>query len=87
MPWIFEHVESVLALIGALVTFAGWNITQGVRLKAAEKEIENLQKSQEVLRSQQDTMVKPLYDELRRIGEKLAHIEGFLTAKKQGEQP
>lgn len=85
MPWIFEHAESVLALMGALITFAGWNITQGVRLKAVEKEVELLKTAQATLREQQDAMVRPLYEELRRIGEKLAHIEGFLTAKKQSE--
>lgn len=86
MPWLFEHVESVLALLGALVTFASWNISQGLRLKTAEAEIAETKKSLGELKVQQDTMVKPLYDELRRIGEKLAHIEGFLTAKKQREQ-
>lgn len=85
MPWLFEHVESVLAIIGALVTFTSWNLSQGIRLKAAEREIENLRNSLTGIVAKQDEMVKPLYDELRRIGEKLAHIEGFLTAKKHSE--
>ena len=85
--WFFEHAESILVILGALLTFTTWNITQGVRLRAAEKDIEALKTSQATLREQQDAMVKPLYDELRRIGEKLAHIEGFLTAKKQSEGP
>jgi hypothetical protein len=82
---MFEHAESIIAVVGALVTFASWNISQGIRLKSAEAEIAETKKSLGELRIQQDTMVKPLYDELRRIGEKLAHIEGFLTAKKQSE--
>lgn len=86
MPWMFEHVESIIAVLGALVTFASWNISQGVRLKAVEKDLEKLQIAHATLKEQQDAMVKPLYEELRRIGEKLAHIEGFLTAKKQSEQ-
>lgn len=85
--WFFEHAESILAILGALLTFTTWNISQGIRLRAAEKDIEALKTSQATLREQQDAMVKPLYDELRRIGEKLAHIEGFLTAKKQSEGP
>lgn len=83
MNWMFEHAESIVAIVGALVTFASWNISQGMRLKAAEREINELKLMANDLRTQQDKMVKPLYEELRRIGEKLAHIEGFLTAKKQ----
>lgn len=83
MLWFVEHIEATIAIVTALATFGGWNLSQGIRLKSAEAEIVDLKNSVKNLRDQQDKVVKPLYEELRRIGEKLAHIEGFLTAKEQ----
>lgn len=102
MDWLFEHSESILMLLGAILTFTSWNISQGLRLKTIEKEFTHFKEKEfseyrasvaeqfkvqqsEVasVRAQQEALIKPLYEELRRIGEKLAHIEGFLTARKQ----
>jgi len=47
------------------------------------KQFEFMQSEISALRAQQDVVMKTLSEELRRIGEKLAHIEGFLTAERQ----
>lgn len=93
MEWIAAHLEGIVAIGAAICAFASWNIGQGFEIKsvksmisavekAAKDKSEIQQKEIDLLRSHYEQNQRHLTDELRRIGEKLAHIEGFLTARK-----
>ena len=81
MEWFGQHFEVIAYVAGAVFTFTAWNVNQGSRLGVAEKELEAQAKEIEKIKGQQDAIQKDLATELRRIGEKLAHIEGFLMRK------
>jgi hypothetical protein len=94
MDWLSQHLEGVVSICVLAFGFTTWNIRQGIRLadmresmkeyRGAVAEQFKVQQSEiAALRAQQDVVMKTLSDELRRIGEKLAHIEGFLTANRQ----
>lgn len=92
MEWIAAHLEGLIAIGGAICGFASWNIGQGFRIKAIEDSIDAhekreaektkvIEKEITLLRTHYESNQVRLTDELRRIGEKLAHIEGVLTAQ------
>lgn len=83
MDWLNMHAEAIVAFGGALITFVSWNTSQGMRLKAAETKLKEHGEALATLRSQHDGVQSTLARELTTIREKLAHIEGYLTAKRQ----
>lgn len=94
MDWLNQHIELIAYVAGAVLTFTVWNVNQGNRLKAAEKALaahesevarrfEHFEGELKAIRLRQENVEKGLMEELRRVGEKLAHIEGFLVGRKQ----
>lgn len=92
MEWISAHIEALIAIGSAVAGFASWNIGQGFRIKAVEgaltahekhgaEKTNTLEKEIALLRSHYENNQVRLTEELRRIGEKLAHIEGIMTAQ------
>jgi hypothetical protein len=87
MDWLNAHAELFILLfsiIGAVGTFTAWNVSQGLRLKAAEDALEAQRIELAAIKAKQDSLAGELFAELRRIGEKLAHIEGFLHHASKG---
>lgn len=94
MDWFNQHIEIIAYVMGAVLTFTIWNINQGNRTKNLEtdlaehkeqvtKELTRHDSEVRAVRVRQDSVEKGLMDELRRIGEELAHIKGFMSAQKQ----
>ena len=50
---------------------------------AVAKKFEHTEGELSAIRLRQENVEKGLMEELRRVGEKLAHIEGFLVGRKQ----
>ena len=93
MDWLNQHLELIAYVAGAVLTFTIWNVNQGNRLKSCErnlaefktlvaKQFEHDDGEIKAIRVRQENVEKGLMEELRRVGEKLAHIEGFLVGRK-----
>lgn len=85
MDWLSDHADMLVYISGGLLTFLIWNVNQGNRIKEALHRVGTLEKTMEAIRTNQSAEKKELVDELRRIGEKLAHIEGFLHRRGVGQ--
>lgn len=92
MEWLNGHADLLTGLGGLLFFFTGWNVNQGWKVKelallatlqaaAFQEQKEELKK----VRERQDAIERGWTDELRRLGEKLAHIEGLLRSHQRDD--
>lgn len=86
----FDNPEYVVAVATGLIAFSIWLVRLEGRVNRAmdvsdelRRDVSDQENELSSLRAHQETTDGRIADELKTISNKLAHIEGYLTAKKQ----
>lgn len=84
MEWLFAHADILVYVSGGFLTFLIWNVNQARDIKEMKAQGKVRDAEIAALRAKQETLSVELVAELRKLGEKLAHIEGYLHHASSG---